>query len=515
MNGAQTAVLATELRIEARHGVLAGTAAVTVAWLAVLLALPATVRPTAVAWILFLDVAAMGLFFVPALAVVERANGVPAALALTRVGATTVLATRVAVLAIMAMVAAVPLLVAAGTARRAPVDLLVVLVTVATVSVLVSLLSVVVLGRATTLTTWMTRLPGVAIPLLAPALAHWIGLWDTPLSWLSPFTGALGMLAGQWSWAAAAWLAAWVLALGTMAARIGYVTESPAAPPRPASATRTAKASSAAGAPAAGAPAAGASTAGSSDDRSRSWGRWAAVRSMARVDRRTLLGDGLLVALVAGVPVLALAVRWVAGPGATWLMEVHGLDVVPVLPVVWAFVLVVHTPTMIGAVTGLVFTEDRDSGVLPAVATTRASLSTLVGYRLAVTATAAAALVAIAVPLAGAHHPRGVFGVAATSVVAGAVATVPALVLAAHAHDRAQAMAMTKAMSLPLYLPLAWWFVDGPAGWAFAVVPTAWAVRVAWATSVAEVVVFGLAGILACGLLDIVLVRRLRTTLVG
>lgn len=498
MNGAQAAVLATEVRVQARHGVFVGTAAVTAAWLAVLVALPATVRPTAVAWILFLDVAAIGLFFVPALAVVERANGVPAALALTRVGATTVLVTRVAVVAIVAVVAALPLLMAAGTARSAPGDIIVVLATVAMVSVLVSLLSVVVLGRATTLTAWMTRLPVVAIPLLAPAMAHGIGLWDTPMSWLSPFTGALGMLAGHWSWAAAAWIAVWVLALGSMAVGIGFVTDSPAAPTAPV--TRAV---------------AEAPVAESLDDRAPSWGRWAAVRSMARVDRRTLLGDGLLMALVAGAPILALAVRWVAGPGATWLMEVHGLDVVPVLPVVWAFVLVVHTPTMVGAVTGLVFTEDRDSGILPAVATTRASLSTLVGYRLVVTAAAAAALVAVAVPLAGAHHAQGVFGVAVTSVVAGAVATVPALLLAAHAHDRAQAMAMTKAMALPLYLPLAWWFVDGAAGWAFVVVPTAWAVRAAWATSVPEVVVFGLAGILACALLDLLLIRRLRRTLVG
>ena len=508
-----TAMVVTELRLQARHGALASTLAVTVAWAGLLLATGASVRPALVPWILFLDVAALGLFFVPALTVVERANGVPAALALARVAPTTVLGLRIAVMAAVASAAAVPLLLVAGIAR--PGDVAPVLAAVACLSTLASLLSMVVLGRATTLTAWMTRLPIVAVPLLAPPLVRGIGLWDAPVLGLSPFTGGLALLGGTWSWTTAGWLVAWIIGLWLVMARVGHVvgpSPLPAAPrPRQRPRQPLRRESATVG---------GRGVAAAPDDvptgpRGR-WRRsWVAARSMAHVDRRSLVADGLLIALLAGVPLTAIAVRWLGGPGASWLERVHGVDVVPALPVVWAFVLVVHIPTMMGAVAGLLCSEDRDAGVLPAVAATRSSLGTLLGYRLLVTAVVTTALVAAAVPLAGAHHRLGAAGGAVTSLVAGAVATVPALVIATHAHDRAGAMAITKAMSLPLYLPLAWWFVDGPAGWLFAIVPTAWATRVAWATSGGELVAFSLGGIAVCAVLDLALVGRFRRGVVG
>ncbi len=63
------------------------------------------------------------------------------------------------------------------------------------------------------------------------------------------------------------------------------------------------------------------------------------------------------------------------------------------------------------------------------------------------------------------------------------VATVPAVVLAGVARDRVQGMALMKAITVPLYLPVAWWFVSGPAGWLFGLVPTGWSARALWAGS--------------------------------
>jgi hypothetical protein len=75
----------------------------------------------------------------------------------------------------------------------------------------------------------------------------------------------------------------------------------------------------------------------------------------------------------------------------------------------------------------------------------------------------------------------GVPGAIATAVTAAAVSTVPAMLLATLAHDRVQGMALMKAISLPLYLPLAWWFIDHPTGWLLAAIPTAWTARTFWA----------------------------------
>lgn len=493
MTSARAAALVrTELALQRRHGVVAATAAVTAAWVVVLLAVPTTVRPTLVGWILFLDVAAIGVFVVPAMTVVERGNGIPAALALTRLSPATAVAVRVAVVAVgSALAAGVVVLSVPGPSGGGPV-----LVAAVLVSVLASLLGLVALGRQTSLTAWMTRLPLVAIPLLVPALVRGIGLWDAPVLALSPFTGGLDLLLGRWSWSAVAWILAWVVLLGALARRQASAVSDPgagAAPRRSRTRTRRATTTVVDG---------------------TTWRR-RAVASTVRVDRRTVLADGMVLAMLAGLPLLALAVRWLDGPGATWLATRHGLDVTPWLDLARTFVVVVHTPAMLGAVAGLAFCEDRDAGVLPALATTRASLVTLLAVRSGVVVTLATAAVAIGLPLSGGHHPLGVVGTLSTSLVAGTCALVPMTVLAALARDRVQGIALLKAITLPLYLPLAAWFV--PPAWdaALLVVPTGWAVAAARATSLQVLATTTVAGIVACGAIGWLLGRRLVRTVVA
>jgi len=444
-------LLATEVTLHRRHGVVVATVVMTAVWIAVLTVLPAPVRVAAVPWLLLVDLATLGFFFVPALAVVERSNGVTAALRLTRLSPATALSVRLGTLAASALFAGTAVVLAAGLGWAPGI-----LAGAVLTSLLVSLVAVLMVGRATTLTAYVSRAPAVAIPLIAPALVRGTGLWDGAVLALSPMTGAFDLLAGRWSWTTALWICVWLAGLWVAAVRVGFDTR-PADQPVVARPNRsTLRASS-------------------------GYSHRSAIRSFARVDRRTLLDDRLLLLLLAGVPLIAGAVRWFNGPGLTWVHTRYGLDLTEHLPLVWAFVLVVHTPTMFGAVTGLLFLEDRDAGLLPAITTTRPSLPVLLAYRLATTALITGAMVAIALPLAGAHHPLGTAGTIATSLAAAAVSTVPAMLLATLAHDRVQGMALMKAISLPLYLPLAWWFIDHPAGWLLAAVPTAWAARTFWA----------------------------------
>jgi fluoroquinolone transport system permease protein len=476
----------TELRLHRRHGVLLATGVMTAVWITVLLALAPAWRADAVRWVLFLELATLGFFVAPALVVVERSNGVTHALRLTRLAPSAALAVRIAMLAAAVLVAASAVVPVAG--RGWPPD---VLVGAVLTSLLVSLLAVVMIGRATTLTAYVARVPAVAVPLVAPALLHGTGLVEHPWLALSPLTGALDLLGGRWSWSTVAWILICVTGLWIAAVRIGFDV----APGR----------STGGSAGRSGAwPAAGAT-----------YRPWSAVRSLARADRHTILADRLLLLVLAGVPVLALAVRWLSRGGLVRVEGRYGLDLVEHLPVVWALVLVVHTPVMLGAIAGLLFLEDRDAGLLPVLATTRASLSTLLTYRLGATAAGTAVLVVAAVPLAGAHHPAGTVGVVATGLAAGAVATVPAMVLATLARDRVQGMALTKAMGLPLYLPLAWWFVDGPAGWLFLLAPTAWTAKTFWADSAITAVAFALGGITVSALLAAALAVRLRRSVVA
>jgi hypothetical protein len=463
---------------------LAATGGMTAVWIGVLLTLEPAWRAGAVRWVLFFELAVLGFFFVPALAVVERSNGVTAALRLTRLAPSTALAVRLVALTASALVAAAVVLPVAGLGWPPGV-----LIGVALMSLLVSLLAVVMVGRATTLTAYIARVPAVAVPLILPALLDGTGLWEHRVLSLSPMTGALELLAGRWSWLAAAWIGIWVVGLWVAAVRIGFDVA-----PR---ATGSA-----------------ATRAGVWPAAPDTYSFWSAVRSLARADRRTILGDRILLLLLAGVPILALAIRWFSTDGLDWVDARYGVDLTAHLPLIWAFVLVVHTPVMFGAMTGLLFLEDRDAGLFPALATTRATLSTLVSYRLASTGVATATLVMLALPLAGAHQPAGIVGLVATGLAAGAVATVPAMLLASLARDRVQGMALTKAMSVPLYVPLAWWFADGPAGWLFLIVPTAWTAQTFWAEDALASAGFAFGGIVVSVTLAVVLGARLRQSMI-
>ncbi len=478
-------LVVTELRLHRRHSMLAATGAMTAVWVVVLLALEPGWRAEAVRWVLFLELAILGFFFVPALAVIERSNGVTAALRLTRLAPSTALAVRVAALAVTALIAAAVVLPVSGLGW--PPD---VLVAVVLMSSLVSLLAVVMVGRATTLTAYMARVPAVAVPLILPALLYGTGLWQHRVLTLSPMTGALELLAGRWSWWTAAWILIWVAGLWVAAVRIGFDVA-----PR---ATGTSTTSPRVWPPA-----------------SDTYRPWSAALSLARADRRTILEDRILLLLLAGVPILALAVRWFSTTGLAWVGSRYGVDLTAHLPLIWAFVLVIHTPLMFGAMTGLLFLEDRDAGLFPALATTRSTLSTLLAYRLGATGVTTAILVMLGLPIAGAHHPAGIVGLVATGLAAGAVATVPAMLLASFARDRVQGMALTKAMGVPLYVPLAWWFVDGPTGWLFLIIPTAWTAQSFWAEEALVAAGFAFGGVTVSVALVAALAARLRRSIIA
>ncbi len=356
--------LATEWRLQARSGVPLGAAISTAGWVVLLRIVPVAVRPTAAAWVLFVEVTALGFFAAPALAVVERANGVIAATAMTRWRPGAALAIRMTLMGAWAAASALAVTAAGGLVNPAAV-----LVGVLAATGLLTLLSLAALGRAETLTAWMPRVPLVAVPVLVPAMVAAAQISDHPALALSPLTGAWHWWSGGPSGAALAWLLASMAAVAWWVVRSGWSVSPPDDAPAPAVAA-------AAGEPEVGCIApAGPGT--------RRWHRrLVAVRSQARVDRRTLGGDALVVMLVAGVPIVAIAVRVATGPLLGWVEGRWGVDLAPHLPALWAFLLVVHTTTMFGAVTGLLLLEDRDAGLEPAIATTAAGPGTVLAWRL-------------------------------------------------------------------------------------------------------------------------------------
>ncbi len=458
--------LATEWRIQSRSGVPIGAAVSTGAWVVLLRVLPADLRPTTTAWVLLVEVSALGFFAAPALAVVERGSGVVAATALTPWRPIAALVVRMALVGSWATACALVLAVAGGLPEP-----LAALVGVLGATGLLTVVSLAALGRADTLTAWIPRVPLVAVPLLVPTLVAASGLADHPALALSPLTGAWEWWSGAPSPGSLAWLLAWVAATGWWVLRPGWPVDPPDVAHPARSVGRGGRRWTTPAATAAG-----------------PWRRRVvAVASQARVDRTTLGGDALVVMLLAGVPIVAFAVRLATGPMVSWVRGRWGVDLAPHLPALWAALLVVHTTTMFGAITGLLLLEDRDAGLEPVIATTPAGPATVLAWRLGATALVTGVAVAGALVVGGARPAAGAAGLVGTAVAAAITSAVPALVLATLARDRSAGVVVMKAMSLPLYAPVLWWLVAGPAGWAFAVVPTAWSARALWATTPAGV----------------------------
>jgi hypothetical protein len=77
------------------------------------------------------------------------------------------------------------------------------------------------------------------------------------------------------------------------------------------------------------------------------------------------------------------------------------------------------------------------------------------------------------------------------------------------AEDRVQGMALVKVLTVPLYLPVAWWFVDGPAGWVFAVTPTGLASQALWANAAGPAVAAAIGCVLTSASVTVLVARRL------
>jgi hypothetical protein len=472
----------TEARLLWRFGAVAAAAVITVLWIAVVRLVPTPARSTVTAAVLLTDVAALGFLFVPALLVLERMEGVEAALRVTPVRVAERVTARIGMIATLSIAAGLGVCLGAGSTEVPP--------RIAGVALLATLLGLAAYGitaSSATLTDVLMRAPFVAAPLIAPALAHLVGLTASPVLYISPVTSAVDLLLGETTWSGIAWLVLWIAGTSVWAVRGPRQTSTiaPAHAPTPVT----------------------------SD--SRRWPARAegyrilrAVRSFARADRRTLVRDGMLVLLVVSVPLLTGVVRLITAFGVAWARQRHGVDLAPHLPLIEGLLLVVHTPVVFGSLTGLLLLEDRDAGLFGPLGITRAGLSTLVAYRLGATALLTTAALAAMLPLDGVPHPAGSTGTTATAVAAGAVSLVPALLMAATANNRVQGVAVMKLLGLPLYLPLATWFIEGSAAWVFAPLPTTWVLWTSWATTRAAAVATA-GGAVAVSLASSVVLARL------
>jgi fluoroquinolone transport system permease protein len=445
VNRRLVALLATEARVERRYQIPAAVGGLAVAWSAL-----AALAPASTPYLLFIEVATVGTFLVGALAVMERQSGVLQALAVSPMRAGEYVASRLAPLTALTVAAAVPPLVAGG-ARRYPS----VLAAVALTTVLLLATGLAVALRRHTLIGFLTALPWPLIPFFAVPLAVAVGLLTHPAWYVVPTTGALAVIRGgfgaapPYAGALLGYLAAWTVLACAVAVR---VAGRPDGAPRPATPAQV--------------------------RRSREWRgpRW---MSFVRADVRNVSRDSVLVPIALSPLLLGAALRFGYPPLASWALRTHELDLDPYRPVLALLAVVLHVPVIAGMMGALIVLDDVDDGALQVVRVSPLGVRRYLAYRVGAVTGFAVLGLAVAAPLSGMVPARAWGAVALAAVVA------PLFMLGvlAVARNRVQGLTLTKLLGLPVYAPVATWWLAGAAGLVVAPLPTYWVIR-AWDGSI-------------------------------
>ncbi|MEH1128035.1 hypothetical protein [Micromonospora sp. CPCC 206061] len=427
---AAVALLATQWRVQWRLGIPAVIAGLAVPWTV----LAATV-PAVAPYLLFVEVAAGGVFIAGVLVVMDRPTGVAAALAVSPARPAVVGAARLAPLWLVTVVAAVPVLLAARVQYP-----LAGLGAVALTALLLLALGVGVAARRRTVMGFMTVVPWPLAPLMAVPLVVAAGLVSHPAWYVVPTTGALALLRGEAQhpvWLLLGYLTLWAGAAVAWAARAGSGTDPAAVRPgaRPT----------------------------------------AVVSSFPRADLRNIARDAVVWPIAASPLLLGLVLRLGVPPLTGWAERTHGVDATAYLPVLALLAIVLHVPVIAGMVGALVVLDDHDDRALAAIRVSPLGVGRYLAYRLVQVTVVAAAGLAVAAPLSGQVPAAAWFA----CVLAVPLAPTFTLAVLAVARSRAQGIAAVKALGVVYYAPLAVWWLPGVAGWPFAFLPGFWIVR-AW-----------------------------------
>jgi fluoroquinolone transport system permease protein len=200
--------------------------------------------------------------------------------------------------------------------------------------------------------------------------------------------------------------------------------------------------------------------------------------ALGPIDLKNLRRDPLLVWLPV-IPLLpALLARWGIPPLAAWLEADFGFDLVPYYPLLMSF-LAVLTPSFAGMITGFLLLDERDDHTLTALLVTPLPLNGYVAYRLGAPLLLGGLMTLLVLPVAGLIAlPFG--QTVAVVLLAGLIAPLLALFLAAFAENKVVGFALMKSLNGILMLPVLAYFLPGAWQWLGGLAPTFWPLKAYW-----------------------------------
>lgn len=480
-----------DLRLQQRYGIHYAAIYVAALWLLIAFILPDAWRAPVLPYILFMDVAIFGLFFLPALSFLERDERALPALRVSPLGSARYLLARGTALLLPTL--AIGLVIAAGS--RVAVASWPLVATALVLTVAINLLGgFIVASRFPSVQSYFMPagfiLIGLQLPALepfVPAPADWLWLTPTYGAWRmlraalgGPALDAAGLAV---SLAHAAGVAA---ALWPVAVRAVDRFAAPTGASRWPSKVRAARGSAAP-------PGAR--------------GGW--IGTLIRLDMRLVARNAMYGFLLVAVVLLFAVVRWVLPSVEVSLAP--WIDLAGQRPLVWTFFGVLYIPAMIGSLVGLMLLDERDEGALLAVRATPVTLRRYLGYRMGL-ATTLSVVYAYLGMAAFQPMPVTVLEFAPTAVLAALETPLAALFVAGFARNKVEGLALTKVLGAPFFASLVAWFTPWPWRWLLAVVPAFWPAQALWwvaeGRSLAGVTAFAALGAVFHVVLIVMLWRR-------
>jgi len=486
-----------DVRLQFRYGFYAAYAVLTVAYALALHVAPTDVRPLLLVFVIFNDSLVLGLYFVAALVLYERGDGVLDALVTSPLSARSYLASKVVSLSFLAVLATVVLAVASvGTGF----DPLALVVGVGSTSALFVLLGFVLVARFDTLNAYFLVGTAALSPLALPLLGTF-GLVESPLLYVFPTQGTLVLLTGAFGGAHPAWELAYAVGYLCLWIGLAWVAAERAF-------ERHVVRGRVRGEHGAARVRRGGGSIGRASAVADGLGP---VGTLALADLRNWARDPLLL-YVGLAPLLAAVVGRFVVPFATDLLA-PWFDATPYLPLVVAtFVLL--APYLLGLVAGLFVLEERDQRVIEALWTTPLTGRGYLAYRGVAVMGLSVVYAFVAVPVLGVM-PVPLWLLVPVAAVAALWAAVAGLLLATVASNTVEGVAVAKLFGVFLLVPLvAIPVVPEPLQFLAGVDPLYWPVK-ALVVGLADGPVAGVwlslaAGVAVHGLAIALLVRRFR-----
>jgi fluoroquinolone transport system permease protein len=199
------------------------------------------------------------------------------------------------------------------------------------------------------------------------------------------------------------------------------------------------------------------------------------VLLLAYMDGRHLGRDPVLTMSVVGPLALLALLRWGIPALQEWLWVGFRWDVTPHLDFIFSLYLIL-TPLLLGTLAGLLLLEEREAGVLRALAVTPLSRREYLMGRLALPAMASTILVILAAPFSGWATIEPLCLILA-AILASLSAPLMTLGLAIVAANRVEGLACSKVASVSLAIPIVVHFFDPGWQWLAMLLPPYWAVQ--------------------------------------